>query len=251
MSIVAIKVPQELLGGIQAIDPNKPYDLCLHCEFLEESCDGPNIVAMEYTRWIEWANKLAHQRGLTRAQIAEQSGVPKSTIDSVLSGRTSDIRHSTLQAITRTVVGGCWGRYPCHLASLLMQSEELRVDEQIAALKKELEEERGKNADLRNQLHEAKSLHEKELATVREDAQRKTDWLKERSKVLDGYISDHQRSIEHRDRVIERKERTIAALCVVVALLGSFIIGALIYDKLHPDVGWLRAEPTSYVMYPS
>lgn len=251
MSKVTIDVPSDLLHGIQTTDPNKPYDICLHCSFLEDSCDGPNIVAMEYPRWVEWASKLAQHRGLTRAQIADRSGLPKSTIDSALSGRTGDIRHSTLQAITRVIVGGCWGQYPCHLASLLMHSEQLPEDSRLSQLKDALvtaehraAEYQTENIDLKLQLKQSEAMHQAEIARIRGEDQREIDWLKERTKVMDGYLSDQSRSIA-------RKERTIAALCVVVALLGVLMIGTLAYDKLHPDVGWLRAESTSHIMYSS
>lgn len=241
MKKVVITVPPDLRHAIEHNDPEKPYDICLNCEFLRESCDGPNILAMEYVRWVEWANRRAKQLHLTRAMIAEQANLPKSTLDSILSGRTQDIRASTMRAITQVLVGGCWGQYPCHLAAILMNSEELRVDEQIAELQRQLEEEKNKNTDLRMQLNAYHESHQKELAAVREESQKKTDWLKSRCTVMDGYINDQKDSIK-------RKEKTIAALCVIIALLGSFIIGGLIYDKLHPDRGWIQTAQAAYVL---
>lgn len=235
VSKMVVNIPSELMRAIDTTDPEKPYDICLNCEFLQESCDGPNILAMEYHRWVEWANRRAKQLYLTRAQISEQANLPKSTLDSILSGRTQDIRASTMRAITKVLIGGCWGQYPCHIAALLMTSEELRIDEQIASLQKQLDDEKDKNVELRAQLSHYHEIHEKELATVRAESQRKTDWLKERSKVMDGYINDQKESIK-------RKEKTIAALCVVLGLLAASIIGVLIYDKMNSDVGWFRGE---------
>lgn len=245
MRKVVITIPPDLRQAIEKNDPEKPYDICLNCDFLQESCDGPNILAMEYPRWVEWANARAKQLHLTRAQIAAQANLPKSTLDSILSGRTQDIRASTMRAITHVLVGGCWGQYPCHLAALLMSSEELRVDEQIIELQKQLEEEKNKNADLRMQLNSYHETHQKELATVREEAQKKTDWLKSRCTVMDGYINDQKALVTVKEASIARKEKTIAGLCVIIALLGSFIIGSLVYDKMNPDIGWLRTE-TNY-----
>lgn len=241
MGKVVINIPPGLRQAIEKNDPDKPYDICLDCAFLQDSCDGPNMLAMEYSRWVEWANSRAKQLRLTRAMIAEQANLPKSTLDSILSGRTQDIRASTMRAITRVLVGGCWGQYPCHLAALLMSSEELRVDEQIAHLQQQLEEEQNKNADLRMQLNSYHESHQKELDAVREDARKKTDWLTSRCKVMDGYISDQKNSIA-------RKEKTITILCVIIALLGSLIIGALIYDKANPDKGWIRSAQTAYTV---
>jgi len=232
---VVINIPSGLRQAIEKTDPEKPYDICLDCAFLQNSCDGPNILAMEYPRWVEWANSRAKQLRLTRAQIAEKANLPKSTLDSILSGRTQDIRASTMRAITRVLVGGCWGQYPCHLAALLMESEELRVDEQIAALQKELTEARQKNDELKEQLKDSK-----------EDDSKKVDYLKSRVSLLDEQIRGKDAQLESKEANIRRKEKTIAVLCVIIALLGVLIIGTLIYDKTHPDVGWFQPEVTAY-----
>lgn len=241
MGKVVINIPPGLRQAIEKNDPDKPYDICLDCAFLQDSCDGPNMLAMEYPRWVEWANSRAKQLRLTRAMIAEQANLPKSTLDSILSGRTQDIRASTMRAITHVLVGGCWGQYPCHLAALLIRSEELHVDEKIVELQNKLNAATAENESLHHKLDAVNSSVQKELETVRADSQRKVDYLKERMAVLDGHIKT-------KDASILRKERTIAALCVVVALLGSFIIGALIYDKAHPDIGWIRSAQTAYTV---
>lgn len=246
MGKVVITIPPGLRQAIENNDPEKPYDICLNCAFFQESCDGPNILSMEYPRWIEWANSRAKQIHLTRAQIAERANLPKSTLDSILSGRTQDIRASTMRAITKVLVGGCWGQYPCHLAALLINSEELRVDEQIADLQRQLEEEKSKSAELRSQLSNYHDIHQRELSAVREEAQEKTEWLKGRCKVMDNYISDQKKMVAARDKTIEQKDKIIGVLCVLVALLGAIIIGALLYDKAHPDTGWFQTSLADY-----
>lgn len=229
MGKIVIKIPTDLRQAIGRADPEKPYNICLDCEFLQESCDGPNMLAMDYPRWVEWANARAKQLRLTRAQIAEQANLPKSTLDSILSGRTQDIRASTMRAITKVLVGGCWGRYPCHLAALLMESEELRMDEQIAALQKELTEAKQKNDELKEQLKDARA-----------DDGKKVDYLKSRVSFLDEQIRGKDAQLESKDASIRRKEKTIAALCAIIALLGTLIIGTLLYDKANPDRGWFQ-----------
>ena len=245
---VVISVPKELKNAIETSDPNKPYNICLVCDFLSNTCDGPNFTAMEYTRWVEWSNLRIKGLGLTRAKVAEEANLPLSTLNSILSGRTHDIKMSTMRDITKVLVSGCWGQYPCHIAALIMNSEELRVDEQIVALQKQLVEEREKSDELREKLNRFNEYHQKELDTVRSEAKDKIDWLKERSKVLDGYIKDNQKQVEARDKTIARKDKIIGSLCVLVALLGALMIGTLIYDKTHPDMGWIRAEDLSYIV---
>ena len=237
---VVISVPKELKNAIANADPNKPYDICLVCDFLSHSCDGPNFMAMEYCRWVEWANLRIKKMGVTRAKVAEEANLPLSTLNSILSGRTHDIKMSTMRDITKVLVGGSWGQYPCHIAALLMNSEELRVDEQIVALQQQLVAEREKSDELRAKLNRYHEFHEKELDTVRKEAQAKIDWLKEHSKTMDGHFKDQKAIVTAKEAVIVRKEKTIAALCVIIALLGSLMIGTLIYDKTHPDMGWIQ-----------
>lgn len=232
---VVISVPKELKNAISNADPNKPYDICLVCDFLSHSCDGPNFMAMEYCRWVEWANLRIKKLGVTRAKVAEEANLPLSTLNSILSGRTRDIKMSTMRDITHVLVGGCWGQYPCHIAALLMNSEELRVDEQIVALQQQLIAEREKSDDLRTKLNRYNEFHQKELDTVRSEAREKIEWLKEQAK-------DHRKLAEVRDNTIARKDKTIAALCVIIALLGSLMISSLIYDKTPPGVGWIQTS---------
>ena len=224
---IIIKVPADLRQAIAEADPGKPYDICLNCDFLQKSCDDPNMLAMDYPRWVEWANSHAKQLRLTRAQIAEQSNLPKSTLDSILSGRTQDIRASTMRSITKVLVGGCWGQYPCHIAAMLIEDEGIRVDDQILALQNQLSAEREKSARLAQ-----------ELETARSEGRLKADFLRAQDE-----------TIKEQKGSIRRKEKTIALLCAIVALLMSIMIGALIYDKTHPDVGWIRQEATSYDLH--
>ena len=220
MGKIIVKVPADLRQAIAEADPDKPYDICLNCDFLQKSCDGPNMLAMDYPRWVEWANSRAKQLRLTRAQIAEQSNLPKSTLDSILSGRTQDIRASTMRCITKVLVGGCWGQYPCHIAAMLIEDEGVRVDDQILSLQNQLAAEREKNARLTH-----------ELESLRSEGRLKADFMRTQDE-----------TIKEQKGSIRRKEKAIALLCAIVALLGAFIIGALVYDKSMPDEGWIRAS---------
>lgn len=221
---IIVKVPADLRQAIAEADPDKPYDICLNCSFLQKSCDGPNMLAMDYPRWVEWANSRAKQLHLTRAQIAEQSNLPKSTLDSILSGRTQDIRASTMRSITKVLVGDCWGQYPCHIAAMLIEDEGVRVDDQILTLQNQLAAEREKSARLAQELEAARS-----------EGRLKADFLR----AQDETIKDQKGSIR-------RKEKTIALLCVIVALLMSVMIGTLAYDKANPDVGWIQQEVAAH-----
>lgn len=170
----------------------KPYDICLYCPFMCTTCDGPNILAMEYPRWVEWAKERIRQLGLTRVEMAERSGVPQSTIASALSGSNYDIRSDTMRKITKVLIGGCWGQYPCHLASLLMdgiEDEEDSTDSRLA------------------ELAAAASKAEERIQEVKAESQAKIEYLK--GQVL------------LRDKHLEQKNRMISLLVGAIVVLAA------------------------------
>lgn len=197
---------------------DNPYDLCLECPYRGKSCDGPNFFAMTHQRRVEWANALKKIRGLTNAQIAEQavlpdgSKLPKATIDSVLSGRTQDVKTSTWSAILRVLVGGCWGQYPCHMAAMLLEGEKSMGDGAM------VEELRKENIFLETRI----ALLDHQI-----------DLKDERIKALEAQEADWYNAAK-------RKNKWIVFLAATLVAVLVMIIAVLLYDKMHPDRGWFR-----------
>ena len=238
---IAFDVPKKMMEVAQAPDAHtKPYDVCLHCPFISESCDGPNVLAMEYPRWVDWANARAKQLGLTRADIAEQSGVPVGTVNNAMSGRNADVRTSTLRDITKVLIGGCWGQYPCHFASLLINDELTEDDGQTDALAQELHDAREEletaNAEL-NQLRQKvaafEDLKKSDISEAKDEAQRKVDFLTQQ-------IAFKDTQIVNKDKIITGKERTIGLLAVILGVLVVAVLAVLLYDALNPNIGFFR-----------
>lgn len=203
---------------------DNPYDLCLECPYRGKSCDGPNFFAMTHQRRVEWANALKKIRGLTNAQIAEQavlpdgSKLPKATIDSVLSGRTQDVKTSTWSAILRVLVGGCWGQYPCHMAAMLLEGERSKGDSaMVEELKSEVKYLQARIAVLDGQL----ATKDRQIAEIEKQA------------------ADQRSTISEQNKLLKRKDTRIVILVAALVLLMVMIIAALIYDKMNPDVGWI------------
>lgn len=203
----------------------KPYDLCLSCPFFGESCDGPNVLAMEYPRWVEWANTRARQLGLTRADIAERSNLPKGTVDSALSGRNKDIRSATMRDITEVLIGGCWGQYPCHLAAMLMRGEledTAQEDESTLPLReteRRLQAVEAERDDLLRKLADSDNRTQAQLDKFEAEAQKKIEWLK-------GNIAE------------QRKVKVIYG-AILVALV-AFMVALFTADLMMPETGWIR-----------
>ena len=167
-----LEVPRSMRDYSQSPEAReKPYNICLFCPSLCVSCDGPNILAMEYPRWVEWASQRMKARQLKYAELALASGLSLPTVKSALSGKGYDIRTETMREITRVLIGGCWGQFPCHLAAMLMegQANELEPPNMTQADRERYDEHiRQMNANFESQLRQAK-----------EEAQAKIDYLKE------------------------------------------------------------------------
>ena len=143
MRKIIIDLPLDLFNAATAKESkDKPYNVCLSCPYRTTYCDGPQCLAMSYTRWVEWINTLAKKQKLTRAEIAELADLPLPTVISALHGKAKDIKMYTAAAITRAVKGGTWGQYPCHFVAMMMNSEIVELDSshQASQLKFELEQ---------------------------------------------------------------------------------------------------------------
>lgn len=188
----------------------RPYDLCHACPFIGQSCDGPDCLAMRYERWVVWINEWARKRGLTRARIAEESEHPVSTVNYALSGSAKDIKVSTMADITRVVIGGSWGQYPCHFAALLLRGDIGGESDQagLAQLQKQLEAQAA-------------------------DAQRKIDYLREDVAARDRRIATLDSQALEQHNTIKSYRRTVTMLIAPMVLFSMY----LVYDLMHPEFG--------------
>jgi len=171
---------------------SKLYDICLQCPYMRESCDGPNVLAMEYVRWAEWARERIKRMGLARADVAEEAELSLSTVNSALSGAGYDIRTDTMRRITKAIIGGCWGQYPCHFAALLIEGADLEDGDKDSAgefvIKWDLE----------------RAKFEEKERELRADYQAKIDYLKEQVVIRDKYLDQKNQMIDDLTRAIIR-----------------------------------------------
>lgn len=113
------------------------FEKCLTCPAIKEQrCAGPNYMAMSTKELVEWGNAYQKLHGITNAKLAEQSGVPKGTIDGI--SRRSDVRHDTIYHLIKALIemtGGKWGGEPCAAvsdSSAEQQAEIVRLTLELA-----------------------------------------------------------------------------------------------------------------------
>jgi len=157
----------------------KPYNRCINCVHIGKMCDGPNFLAMELERWCEWCHLRKDYLGWTHSHIAKIANVSKVSVDRIMSVNIKDLRISTMQAVTKALVNGTWGQYPCvYVASgnaVTTTAECEKFNEEIARMRVE---------------------HKAELEAIRADAEKKVAFLKEQVQAKDRLIESMTRFLD-------------------------------------------------------
>ena len=170
----------------------KPYNICISCSRIGQTCDGPNFLAMTVERWCEWCRIRRDHLKWKNATIAEKSGISKISIDRIMSGDVKDLRITTMQAVTRALVNGTWGQSPCVLVT--ETEKEIYVDNPAIIAQCQ---------HLQNSLDTLSEDYKTELATIREDAQKKIDFLREQVAIKDKHIELLHSLIQHKNQPTE------------------------------------------------
>lgn len=182
----------------------KPYNRCLSCDHRKVRCDGPRTSAMPLERWCEYMRDMKELNGQTNAEIAEKSGVSIRRIEKLMAlNAEQDIMRETARAIEDAIIGSS-NQYPCYLAfeAAIPESEQ-----KLSEATRELERALADNMDYRVALDKIHDSYNAEMQLIREDAQKKIDFLlgelqrlrnecdswreesKRKSKIVDTYIS--------------------------------------------------------------
>ena len=155
----------------------KPYNICISCPKIGQTCDGPNFLAMTVERWCEWCHLRRDFLNWKNQTIAEKSGISKISIDRIMAGDVKDLRITTMQAVTRALVNGVWGQSPCVLVT--ETEKEIHVDNPVIVAQCQ---------HLQNTLDTLTEDYKKDLAFIREEAQKKIDFLREQVAIKDRHI---------------------------------------------------------------
>lgn len=220
----------------------KPYNRCITCEHLGIRCDGPNFLAMSAERWCEWCRIRKEKLKWTNVQLAEFADVSKTTVERVMAGRVDDLRRSTMQLVTKALINGTWGQYPC-ANTTLAKPETVYVDnpehmEKAAAALSEC-------ARLQEVLNNINTEHRADLVAAHDADQRKIDHLKEEVKFMSEQLTAKDKQLSENYGFMRRKDKINVCLAILLALAVLVILAALIYDKINPYAGFFWLEPRS------
>ena len=194
----------------------KPYNACINCIHIGKSCDGPNFLAMSIERWCEWCRIRKEYLGWTSAHIADLADISKISIDRVMSGNVKDLRITTMQAITKALVNGTWGQYPCTMSAPL-DGEHTDSQELLARCER-----------LQSALDSVAAEHKEEVANLRADNQRKIEFLREQVKFKEKQMEAKDKLLSEQSDFMKKKDHTIQALAILLGVAIMAIIATLI-----------------------
>ena len=195
----------------------KPYNTCLDCIHIGKKCDGPNFLAMSTERWSEWVRLRKEYLGWTNAQVAERAEVSKVSVDRIMSGNIKDIRTTTMQSVTKALVNGTWGKYPCALAA---------IDDESHMDKAAIIQERDRLQD--------------ELVKEKESAQKKIDFLKQQILFKESQMKEKDELLRERYLFMKRKDVAVMALSIALGVVLLAIIAVLLVDLTNGHFGFFR-----------
>lgn len=167
----------------------KPYNICISCAKLGQSCDGPNFLAMTIERWCEWCRLRRDHLKWKNQTIADNARLSKVSIDRIMSGDVKDLRITTMQAVTKALVNGAWGHSPCVLVT--ETEKEIYVDNPVIIAQCQ---------HLQNTLDTLSAEYKTELAAIREEDRKKIEFLREQIAIKDRHIDVLHSLIQNSNR---------------------------------------------------
>lgn len=166
----------------------KPYNMCINCIHIGKRCDGPNFLAMEIERWCDWCKLRKEYLGWTNSYIAEEADVSKISVDRIMTANVKDLRISTMQAVTKMLVNGSWGQYPCAMAAIGTDTSEAAAQ----------------CANLKEEMSKLKAAHKEEIAAIRADHEQKINFWKEQMKFLESQMLAKDKLLETITNLIDK-----------------------------------------------
>ena len=152
----------------------KTYNKCLSCTHRGFRCKGLNPSDMPLDLWCEYMKDLKAVSKLTNAEIHEMSGVSLKTIEKIMAINTDqDIMRDTARRIESVLIGS-ERAYPCYRSLL---EENMPEEKKLGDVQHELEHALSENREYRAVLENIHASYKEELETVRDDAQKKIDYL--------------------------------------------------------------------------
>ena len=186
-----------------------PYNKCIICDRLGESCDGPNLLILDVQKISEWVNIRQDYLRITNEKLAEEAQVSVNTVCRIKAAENNpdgEFKLTYLQRVVRVLIGGKLGTHPCPIADHTQDTQLVQ--------------------DLKDQcrrLSETIERKEKEHAAAMQTAVEKVE-------------RESEKKVRYLLRVLK-------AVSVVAAVMVLLLVAALVVDMMNHDLGFFWMNP--------
>lgn len=209
------------------------YTKCIDCGRLGKTCTGPDFYLLSAEELIAWCKRRKEFLHLSNAKIAEYACMSRGTVDNLFAGTHTDYRYESIRPVLKVLIGRTAAEEMC----ATLDSTE------TAALKAEIANAETECALMRTAIADAEREKEK-LKAEADHLRTENEYLKaalrheqEQSEHNINYMHEQMKAMQS---VFDGRKRTIYFLCAALLVVLCAIICVLIYDKLHPGIGYLN-----------
>ena len=161
----------------------------------------------------KYLTTLKEKSGLTYEVIADKCGMSVVTVKNLFTGRTEDPRLNTVAPITYILNGSVDEMYTGKSKSEIQEIS-------LNSIKEICEQ----------QLLDMSKTHEAHVNNIRSHYEQHIADLKE----------NYERRLTDKREINKEKDKRLAFLTILNCIGFGVLIGILILEVLHPDLGWIR-----------
>jgi len=169
----AVLIPEEDIVVNFAVTDDKPFNKCFECRSFRNGCSGPNLFAMGIGRACEFLQMTRVFLKYSYQHVSDGTSISLPTVKRTLTGKNADPGYFTMKALSDFLVGDPNGKSPCAIPDIVPDDSAARMYEAA----KELERALADNEDYRIALDNIHASYNAEMQIIREDAQKKIDYL--------------------------------------------------------------------------
>lgn len=171
-----VYIPEEEVTVSFEVTADKPFNKCFECRSFRNGCSGPNLPVMGIARACEFLQMARIFLNYSYQDVADGTGVSLATVKRILTGKVSNPDYFNMCAIIVFLLGDPNGKHPCAIPNTIEDiDKEAKLNEALRELERALDD----NRDYRTALDNIHTSYNAEMQIIREEAQKKIDYLME------------------------------------------------------------------------
>lgn len=196
----SVLIPEEDIVVSFAVTDDKPFNKCFECRSFRNGCSGPNLFAMGIGRACEFLQMARVFLKYSYQDVTDGTGISLPTVKRTLTGKNTDPGYFTMKTLSDFLVGDPSCKSPCAIPDIVPDDSAARLYEAA----KELERALADNEDYRIALDNIHASYNAEMQIIREDAQKKIDYLVAQVGRLRAEVDTWHIENERKSKIIDR-----------------------------------------------